>query len=81
MSSLYGTAPVSQELRDYYKQKFGYEDVDFVLPHLEGSVDIGGAIILTQNNQTKKIEVDDAFRRGFDGIDGILKWYKEHWDE
>lgn len=74
---------VTQEIKDYYKKKFHFDDVDFVAPGSFGSVepeDQTGKIILTRNGVTETITVNDIlWQQGFDAINDMLGFADTQW--
>lgn len=71
-------ATVSQELRDYYKRAYNFDDVDFLLP---GGIEFG-KIILTRSELTQTIPINEMlWKKGFDGIDAIMKWADNKWPD
>lgn len=80
MTNHLNSSPATQELRDYYKKKFNFDDVDFIIPHTENGLEILGEIRLSRNGIHRTIEITDLFTKGFDGIDDVLGWWSSHWN-
>lgn len=79
-----GFAGVTQELRDYYKNRFHFEDVDFVPVGSYGSIfpeDQFGRITLVRDGLTKQIVIgaEGFWQQGWDGIDSIMEYADKHW--